>query len=209
MSLPLPQTSTPYPHCSKCPALTAIQCQAVATFAVPWSMTQSIVPSVAQPLEIGLTAGSKYPRSPNISGQPGMNCLLNLAFSSRGHGSAFPQNYSTVPLSDLHGIHHGIDRMQAHVREVVYWPGIDANIVDHVCWCTICTKHKASPMYSLCYLEISPMAHGRRSLPTASPTRVKSTYWYAICLASTPFYIKYPPSPPSHCPMHLQELISQ
>ena len=47
--------------------------------------------------------------------------------------------------ADLHGAHLDINRMHAQVREAVYWPGIDANIVNYVCWCTICTKHKASP----------------------------------------------------------------
>ena len=27
----------------------------------------------------------------------------------------------------------------------MYWPGIDADRVDYVCQCTICTKHEASP----------------------------------------------------------------
>ena len=35
--------------------------------------------------------------------------------------------------------------MQAEAREALYWPGIDANIGDYVCQCTICTKHKTSP----------------------------------------------------------------
>ena len=26
----------------------------------------------------------------------------------------------------------------------MFRPGIDADIVDYVCWCSICTKHKAS-----------------------------------------------------------------
>ena len=47
--------------------------------------------------------------------------------------------------ADLHGAHPGIDRMQAQAREDVYWPGIDADTFDYVNWCTICTKHKASP----------------------------------------------------------------
>ena len=34
--------------------------------------------------------------------------------------------------------------MQAQAREAVYWPEIDANIIDYVCQCTISTKHKAS-----------------------------------------------------------------
>ena len=48
-------------------------------------------------------------------------------------------------LADLHGTHQGIHRMQAQAREAVYWPGIDADIVDYVHQYTICTKYKASP----------------------------------------------------------------
>ena len=45
-------------------------------------------------------------------------------------------------LADVHGAHQGIDRMQTQVREAVYWPGIDINIVNYACQYT---KHKASP----------------------------------------------------------------
>ena len=90
--------------------------------------------------------------------------------------------------------------MQAQMREAVYWPGIYANIANYVHQCTICTMHKASPPTQPMLPRDIPNGCGRRLLPITSPTRVKSTYWYAICLASTPFYIKYPPSMPSHCP---------
>ena len=48
-------------------------------------------------------------------------------------------------LADLHDAYQGIIRMQTQVREIVYWPSIDADIAGYVHWCTICTKHKASP----------------------------------------------------------------
>ena len=91
-----------------------------------------------------------------------------------------PQELLNCALVDLHGPHQGIDKMQAQARKAVYWPSINADIVNYVCWCTICTKHKASPLHSLCYPGIFPMACGRRSLPTISPTRVKSTCSSAI-----------------------------
>ena len=45
--------------------------------------------------------------------------------------------------------------MQAQVREAVYWPSINADIVNYVCWCTICTKHKAcSPAHPILSRDI-------------------------------------------------------
>ena len=65
---------------------------------VPWSVTQCIVPSIASPLEVGPITGSKSSRSPDTSGEPRTNCLLNPAYSSRGHWSASLWSYSTIPL---------------------------------------------------------------------------------------------------------------
>ena len=63
----------------------------------------------------------------------------------KGTRVCIPPELLNCTLADLHGAHQGTDRMQAQVREAVYWPGIDANIVDYVCWWTMCTKHKTSP----------------------------------------------------------------
>ena len=117
----------------------------------------------------------------------------------KGTRVCIPPELLDHTLVDLHSAHQGIDMIKAQVRKVVYWPSIDANIVDYVWWCTICTKHKAS-------LPIQPMLP--RDIPnglwqeiTADylTTRVKSTYWYAICSASIPSCIQCPPSLPSHC----------
>ena len=63
----------------------------------------------------------------------------------KGTRVCVPPELLNCPFADLHGAHQGIDRMQAQAREAVYWPGINTDIGDYVCWCTICTKHKASP----------------------------------------------------------------
>ena len=89
--------------------------------------------------------------------------------------------------ADLHGPHQGIDKMQAHAREAMYRPSFDASIVDCVCQCTIALNTKPLLLHNLCYLWISPMAHGRRLLPITSPTRVKRTCSSAIFSASTPY----------------------
>ena len=115
------------------------------SFETPWNVTQCIALPIITPLEIHLSKGRKFPALPDISGVPGMNCLSILAFSSRGQESEFPPELLNCILADLHGTHQDIHRMQTHVREKVYWPGIDADIADYICQCTICTKHKACP----------------------------------------------------------------
>ena len=120
---------------------------------------------------------------------------INSGLLLKGTRVFIPLELLNCTLVDLHGEHQGINRMQAQVREAVYWPSIDADITDYVFQCTICTKHKASPPH-LCYLEISLMAHGRRLLLITSPIRVESAYWCAIHSASTPSCIKFPPNQP-------------
>ena len=63
----------------------------------------------------------------------------------KGTRVCIPLELLDCTLADLHGTHKGTDRMQAQARDAVYWPSIDADIVDYVHWCTICTKHNASP----------------------------------------------------------------
>ena len=63
----------------------------------------------------------------------------------KGTRVCVPLEFFNCTIADLHRVYQGIERMQAQLREAVHWPGIDADIVDYVCWCTICTKHKASP----------------------------------------------------------------
>ena len=41
-------------------------------------------------------------------------------------------------------MHLGIEKMQHRARATVYWPGIDADIVEYVKRCKICTQHKAT-----------------------------------------------------------------
>ena len=41
-------------------------------------------------------------------------------------------------------MHLGIEKMQHRARATVYWPGMDADIVEYVKRCKICTQHKAT-----------------------------------------------------------------
>ena len=125
---------------------------------------------------------------------------MNPAFSSRGHESALSPELLNCTLADIHGVHEGIDRMQAQVREAMYWLGIDVNITGYVCWCTICTKHKASP-------PAQPMlprdiTNGPWQEITADYLTHKGKEYLLICnlFSKYPFHIRYYPSPPSHFP---------
>ena len=87
---------------------------------------------------------SKFPTSPDISWEPRTNCPSIHACSSRGQ-ECIPPELLDGTLADQHGAHQGTIMVQGQARQTVYWPGIDADIANYVCWCTICTKHKASP----------------------------------------------------------------
>ena len=63
----------------------------------------------------------------------------------KGTKVCMPPELLDCTLNDLHGVHQGINRMQAQAREAVYWPGIDTDIGHYVGQCTIFTRHKASP----------------------------------------------------------------
>ena len=45
-------------------------------------------------------------------------------------------------LHDLHEAHQGIEKMQLKARATIYWPGIDADIIEYVKRCNICIQHK-------------------------------------------------------------------
>ena len=42
----------------------------------------------------------------------------------KGTRVCIPRELLKRTFADLHGAHHGVDRMQAQAREAVYWPGI-------------------------------------------------------------------------------------
>ena len=66
--------------------------------------TQCIALSTASPFEVGLNASRTSPILPDTSGALGMNSPLNMAYSSRGQGYAFPRKSLTVPLLTCMGL---------------------------------------------------------------------------------------------------------
>ena len=62
----------------------------------------------------------------------------------KGDCICIPPELYDRSLHELHEMHLGIEKMQHRARATVYWPGIDADIVEYVKRCKICTQHKAT-----------------------------------------------------------------
>ena len=127
----------------------------------------------------------------------------------KGTRVCIPLELLSHTLADLHGAHQGINRMQAQMREAVYWPGIDADITDYAHWCTICTKHKASP-------PAQPMLP--RDIPNGPWQEITTDYlthkgkeYLLVCnlFSKYPFLYKVSTKSGQSLCVCLQELISQ
>ena len=70
-----------------------------------------------------------------------------------------PELYQRM-LSELHNGHKGIEKMKTFSRERIYWQGIEANIIEYVKYCQICTKYTATQAIQL----MLPRVHTRRPL---------------------------------------------
>ena len=112
-------------------------------------------------------------------------------------------------LADLHGVHQVIDKMQAQVREAVYWPSINADIVNYIFQCTIFTSHKASP-------PAQPMlprhiANGPWQEITANYLTHKGKEYSLICdlFSKYPFLYKFISKSAHSVSQCLQVLLSQ
>ena len=66
-------------------------------------------------------------------------CLL---YGSR---VVIPPSLRSQVLQLLHLGHFGMQRMKSLVRTAVYWPGMDAEIMDLCHWCTTCAEHQKKP----------------------------------------------------------------
>ena len=91
----------------------------------------------------------------------------------------------------------------------MHWPGIDANIVDYVCQCTICTKHKASPPAQTMLPRDIP--DGLWQEITANHLTQKDIEYLLVCdlLSNYPFLYKVSTKSAQSLSMHLQEVTSQ
>ena len=62
----------------------------------------------------------------------------------KGNCICIPPELYDMSLQELHEMHLGIEKMQHRARATVYWPRIDADIVEYVKRCKTCTQHKVT-----------------------------------------------------------------
>ena len=60
---------------------------------------------------------------------------IEEALLMKGNHICIPPEFNDRSLHELHKIHLGIEKMQHRARATVYWPGIDADIVEYVKRC--------------------------------------------------------------------------
>ena len=90
--------------------------------------------------------------------------------------------------------------LQAQVKEVVYWPSIDASLLTIFAGVPYAQGIRPLHWHSQYFPKTSLMTHGRRLQQTSSTTKAKSTSLPVMCSASTPSYPKFPPNQPILCP---------
>ena len=74
----------------------------------------------------------------------------------KGSTICIPPEIYKRTLLDLHNSHQGVKKMTHLARAHVYWPEIDANILNYVRDCTICTRYRVTQ-------AVQPMPH--RNIP--------------------------------------------
>ena len=62
----------------------------------------------------------------------------------KGNCICIPPELYNRSLHELHETHLGIEKMQHTARATLYWPGIDADIVEYIKRCKTCTQHKTT-----------------------------------------------------------------
>ena len=62
----------------------------------------------------------------------------------KGNHVCIPPELYNRSLHELHETHLGIEKMQHRARATMYWPGMDADIIEYVKCCKTCTQNKAT-----------------------------------------------------------------
>ena len=176
----------------------------------PIQLSNDKLEAIRQSVESGLVYNTLYhltlrgwpnhleqvPRIAITYGAPGMSCPSRPVFSWREAKSASPPNSLTGHF------------MQSQAREAVYWPGINADIINYIKGCPICTKQAASLAQPMLPWDIPDSLWQEL---TADYFNHKDKYCLLICdlFNKDPFLYKVT-SKSALCPSQkLQELITQ
>ena len=131
---------------------------------------------------------------------------VESGFLLKGTRVCIPSELLNHTLVDLHGAHQWINGMQAHVREAVYWPGIDADIDYYVCQCT---KHKTSPPAQPMLPRDIPNGPWQEIIADYLTHKGKEHLLVCDLFSKYSFLYKVSTKSAQSLCMHLQELISQ
>ena len=58
----------------------------------------------------------------------------------KGERLVIPASVKNEMLAKIHASHIGIQGSLRRAREVIYWPGMNKDVEDYVCKCTVCSS---------------------------------------------------------------------
>ena len=64
----------------------------------------------------------------------------------KGERIVIPTNCRDSILADLHKSHEGTNRSLSLARTCVYWPGMEADMMDYIKWCVTCIDNAKMPV---------------------------------------------------------------
>ena len=67
----------------------------------------------------------------------------------KGERIVIPTNCRDSILADLHKSHEGANRSLSLVRTCMYWPGMEADVMDYINWCVTCIDNAKMPVETL------------------------------------------------------------
>ena len=88
----------------------------------------------------------KHDCPPTIT--PYWNCRDEISVHNsiifRGERVIIPKKLQQEMLRIIHGAHLGVEKCKRRARDVLYWPGMNAQVEDEVSSCQVCAKHQNS-----------------------------------------------------------------
>ena len=67
----------------------------------------------------------------------------------KGERIVIPTNCRDSILADLHKSHEGANRSLSLARTCMYWPGMEADVMDYIKWCMTCIDNAKMPVETL------------------------------------------------------------